>query len=150
MSFFRLALLALVCFNFYLERKIYLFVLDSAHPEHKHMVIIHTHTHTRMLGFCSFRCVSCVSVQELISVYVGVLRRVAVCVGVCVLLCVCLRYRDPMQQNLQVLQQLRETQRSLQEALQRAGEDRSLISSIFLLHGGKQRRPAAVTGTAPQ
>lgn len=82
--------------------------------------------------------------------YVSVLRRVAACVGVCVLLCVCLRYRDPMQQNLQVLQQLREMQRSLQEALQRAGEDRSLISSIFLLQGGKQRRPAAVTGTAPQ
>ncbi len=54
--------------------------------------------------------------------YVGVLRRVMVCVGVCVLLCVCVRYRDPVQQSLQVLQQLRETQRNLQEALQHAGE----------------------------
>lgn len=45
-----------------------------------------------------------------------------VCVGVCVLLVVCVRYRDPVQQSLQVLQQLRETQRSLQEALQHAGE----------------------------
>lgn len=105
------------------------------------MVIIHTHTHTQMLGFCSFRCVPCVSVQELISVYVSVLRRVAACVGVCVLLCVCLRYRDPMQQNLQVLQQLRETQRSLQEALQRAGENTSLISSVFLLQGGETAAP---------
>lgn len=117
-------LLALVCFNFYLERKIYLFVLDSEHPEHKHMVLIHsTHTHTHgclvfvVSGLCR------VSLQELISIYVSVLRRVAVCVGVCVLLCVCLRYQDPVQQNLQVLQQLRETQRSLEEALQHAGED---------------------------
>lgn len=61
-------------------------------------------------------------VQELISVYVSVLRRFMVCVGVCVLLCVCVRYRDPVQQNLQVLQQLREMQGSLQEALQHAGD----------------------------
>lgn len=54
--------------------------------------------------------------------YVSVLRRLMVCVGVCVLLCVCARYRDPVQQSLQVLQQLRETQRSLQEALQHAGK----------------------------
>lgn len=62
------------------------------------------------------------SVQELISVYVSVLRRVTVCVGVCVLLCVCVRYRDPLQQNLQVLQDLREMQRNLREALQHAGD----------------------------
>ncbi|XP_034534328.1 uncharacterized protein LOC117808774 isoform X2 [Notolabrus celidotus] len=55
--------------------------------------------------------------QELVSVYVSVCRRVMVCVGVCVLLCVCVRYRDPVQQSLQVL---RETQKSLQEALQHA------------------------------
>ncbi|XP_040908619.1 uncharacterized protein LOC121191518 [Toxotes jaculatrix] len=90
----RLVLLGLVCLNFYLERKIYQFVMSSDHPEHRHM--------------------------ELVSVYVSVLRRFMVCVGVCVLLCVCVRYRDPVQQSLQVLQQLRETQRSLQEALQRA------------------------------
>ncbi|XP_071333639.1 uncharacterized protein [Trachinotus anak] len=90
----RLALLGLVCLNFYLERKIYQFVMSSDQPEHRHM--------------------------ELLSVYVGLLRRVMVCVGVCVLLCVCVRYRDPVQQSLQVLQQLRETQRGLQEALQHA------------------------------
>ncbi|XP_029283120.1 uncharacterized protein LOC115005441 isoform X2 [Cottoperca gobio] len=90
----RLVLLSLVCLNFYLERKIYQFVVTSDHPEHKHM--------------------------ELVSVYASVLRRFMVCVGVCVLLCVCVRYRDPLQQSLQVLQQLRETQRSLQEALQHA------------------------------
>ncbi|XP_041655638.1 uncharacterized protein LOC121517717 [Cheilinus undulatus] len=90
----RLALLSLVCLNFYLERKIYQFVISSDHSEHSHM--------------------------ELVSVYVGVLRRVMVCIGVCVLLSVCVRYRDPVQQSLQVLQQLRETQRSLQEALQHA------------------------------
>ncbi|XP_049437039.1 uncharacterized protein LOC125891670 [Epinephelus fuscoguttatus] len=90
----RLVLLSLVCLNFYLERKIYHFVINSDHPEHKHM--------------------------ELVSGYVSVLRRFMVCVGVCVLLCVCVRYRDPLQQSLQVLQQLRETQRSLQEALQHA------------------------------
>ncbi|XP_026223677.1 uncharacterized protein LOC113167354 isoform X2 [Anabas testudineus] len=90
----RLLLLVLVCLNFYLERKIYEFVLSSDHPEHRHM--------------------------ELLSVYVSVLRRVMVCVGVCVLLVVCVRYRDPVQQSLQVLRQLTETQRSLQEALQRA------------------------------
>lgn len=45
-----------------------------------------------------------------------------VCVGVCVLLCVSLRYTDPVQQNLQLLQQLREMQMGLQEALQHAGE----------------------------
>ncbi|XP_036958576.1 uncharacterized protein LOC119022121 isoform X4 [Acanthopagrus latus] len=88
----RLGLLAQVCLNFYLERRICQFVLSSDHPDHKH--------------------------AELISVYVSVLRRFMVCVGVCVLLCVCVRYRDPVQQNLEVLQQLRETQRGLQEALQ--------------------------------
>ncbi|KAM9856062.1 uncharacterized protein ACBR49_002189 [Aulostomus maculatus] len=90
----RLVLLPLVCLNFYLERKIYQFVMTSDHPEHKHM--------------------------ELVSVYVSVLRRIMVCVGVCVLLCVCLRYRDPVQQSLQVLHQLREMQHRLQEVLQRA------------------------------
>lgn len=54
--------------------------------------------------------------------YVGALRRLMLCVGVCVLLAVCIRYRDPVHQSLQVLQQLRDTQRSLQEALQHAGE----------------------------
>ncbi|MED6246984.1 hypothetical protein ATANTOWER_027387, partial [Ataeniobius toweri] len=34
----RLVLLALVCLNFYLEKKIYQFVLSSDHPEHLHMV----------------------------------------------------------------------------------------------------------------
>ncbi|XP_067449529.1 uncharacterized protein [Thunnus thynnus] len=90
----RLVLLGQVCLNFYLERKICQFVMSSDHPEHKHM--------------------------ELITLYVSMLRRLMVCVGVCVLLCVCVRYRDPVQQSLQVLQQLRETQRSLQEALQHA------------------------------
>ncbi|XP_035999666.1 uncharacterized protein LOC105919251 [Fundulus heteroclitus] len=90
----RLVLLALVCLNFYLERKIYQFVLRSLHPEHLHM--------------------------ELVSAYVGVLRRVSVGVAVCVLLVACVRYRDPVQQSLQVLQQLRETHRNLQEALQLA------------------------------
>ncbi|KAM6924430.1 uncharacterized protein FYW49_004671 [Xenentodon cancila] len=90
----RLVLVALVCLNFYLERKIYQFVMNSDHPEHLHL--------------------------ELLCIYVGMLRRVMVGVGVCVLLLVCVRYRDPVQQSLQVLQQLRETQRHLQEALQRA------------------------------
>ena len=54
--------------------------------------------------------------------YVSVLRRFMVCVGAFVLLCVCVQYRDPVQQSLQVLQQLGETQRRLQEVLQRAGE----------------------------
>uniref|UniRef100_A0A3Q1JAV6 Uncharacterized protein n=1 Tax=Anabas testudineus TaxID=64144 RepID=A0A3Q1JAV6_ANATE len=66
--------------------------------------------------------------QELLSVYVSVLRRVMVCVGVCVLLVVCVRYRDPVQQSLQVLRQLTETQRSLQEALQRAGDVHTLVT----------------------
>ncbi|XP_035501120.1 uncharacterized protein LOC118316928 isoform X1 [Scophthalmus maximus] len=90
----RLALLCLVCLNFYLERKIYQFVMSSNHPEHKHM--------------------------ELLAAYVGMLRRLMLCVGLCVLLYACVRYRDPVQQSLQLLQQLRETQRRLQEALHRA------------------------------
>ncbi|XP_018542978.1 uncharacterized protein LOC108890564 isoform X1 [Lates calcarifer] len=90
----RLVLLGLVCLNFYLERKIFQLVTSSDHPEHQHM--------------------------ELVAAYVGALRRLMVCVGVCVLVCVCVRYRDPVQQSLQVLQQLRETQRGLQEALQHA------------------------------
>ncbi|XP_041858815.1 uncharacterized protein LOC121651035 isoform X2 [Melanotaenia boesemani] len=90
----RLVLLGLVCLNFYLEMKIYQFVTSSEEPEHLDM--------------------------ELVSVYVGVLRRSMTCVGVIVLLLVCVRYRDPVQQSLQVLQQLRETQTHLQEALQRA------------------------------
>ncbi|RVE64436.1 hypothetical protein OJAV_G00125990 [Oryzias javanicus] len=96
----RLILLCLVCLNFYLERKLYQFVVSSDHPEHLHM--------------------------ELLSVYVGVLRRVMVGVGACVLLLVCVRYRDPVQQSLQVLQQLREMHSRLQEALQRAERVREL------------------------
>ncbi|XP_030590559.1 uncharacterized protein LOC115783732 [Archocentrus centrarchus] len=65
----RLVLLGLVCLNFYLERKIYRFVMNSDNPGHPHM--------------------------ELLAI-------------------------DPVQQSLQVLQQLRETQRNLQEALQHA------------------------------
>uniref|UniRef100_A0A3B5R902 Uncharacterized LOC111608652 n=1 Tax=Xiphophorus maculatus TaxID=8083 RepID=A0A3B5R902_XIPMA len=90
----RLLLLALVCVNFYLEKKIYQHVLNSDQPEHLHV--------------------------ELVSGYVAALRRLSVCVALCVLLLVCVRYRDPVQQSLEVLQQLRETQSSLQEALRRA------------------------------
>ncbi|XP_027865789.1 uncharacterized protein LOC114140237 isoform X2 [Xiphophorus couchianus] len=90
----RLLLLALVCVNFYLEKKIYQHVLSSDQPEHLHV--------------------------ELVSAYVAALRRLSVCVALCVLLLVCVRYRDPVQQSLEVLQQLRETQSSLQEALRRA------------------------------
>ncbi|XP_040025974.2 uncharacterized protein LOC120814962 isoform X2 [Gasterosteus aculeatus] len=90
----RLLLLTLVFVNFYLERRIYLSVISSDHAEHKHM--------------------------ELVGVYVSVLRRLMVCVAVCVLLYVCVTFRDPLQQSLQLLQQLRETQKSLQEALQHA------------------------------
>uniref|UniRef100_A0A3B4H0A3 Uncharacterized protein n=1 Tax=Pundamilia nyererei TaxID=303518 RepID=A0A3B4H0A3_9CICH len=70
----------------------------------------------------SFLITSTPRSSRLLTVYVSALRRFMVCVGVCVLLVVCVRYRDPVQQSLQVLQQLRETQRSLQEALQHAGE----------------------------
>ncbi|XP_004075992.1 uncharacterized protein LOC101161666 isoform X1 [Oryzias latipes] len=96
----RLILLCLVCLNFYLERKIYQFVATSDHPEHLHM--------------------------ELLSVYVGVLRRIMVGVGVCVLLLVCVRYRDPVQQSLQILQQLREMHSRLQDALHCAERFREL------------------------
>ncbi|XP_008400542.1 uncharacterized protein LOC103460226 isoform X2 [Poecilia reticulata] len=90
----RLLLLVLVCVNFYLEKKIYQHVLSSDQPEHLHV--------------------------DQASAYVAALRRLSVCVALCVLLLVCVRYRDPLQQSLEVLQQLRETQRSLQEALRRA------------------------------
>ncbi|XP_054878139.1 uncharacterized protein LOC129352952 [Poeciliopsis prolifica] len=90
----RLLLLALVCVNFYLEKKIYQHVLSSDQPEHLHM--------------------------ELVSAYIAALRRLSVCVALCVLLLVCVRYRDPVQQSLEVLQQLRETQSNLQEALRLA------------------------------
>ncbi|XP_029362137.1 uncharacterized protein LOC115046126 isoform X2 [Echeneis naucrates] len=115
----RLLLLGLVCLNFYLERKIYQFVLNSEHPEHTHMVShLTSHIHVTCSVGCS--CMVCVCLQELLSMYVSVLRRLSLCVGVCVLLCVCVQYRDPLQQSLQLLQQLRETQRGLQEALQHA------------------------------
>uniref|UniRef100_A0A3Q2TIT0 Protein brambleberry n=1 Tax=Fundulus heteroclitus TaxID=8078 RepID=A0A3Q2TIT0_FUNHE len=123
----RLVLLALVCLNFYLERKIYQFVLGSLHPEHLHM--------------------------ELVSAYVGVLRRVSVGVAVCALLVACVRYRDPVQQSLQVLQQLRETHRNLQEALQLAErltkekkklEDCGLHVEVRSAGGCTPEAPAAV------
>lgn len=63
--------------------------------------------------------------------YVSVLRRFMVCVGLCVLLGVCVLYRDPVQQSLQVLRQLTEMQRSLQEALQRAGETLIITSCEY-------------------
>ncbi|XP_054465691.1 uncharacterized protein LOC129100160 [Anoplopoma fimbria] len=118
----RLVLLTLVCVNFYLERKIYQLVMNSDHPEHQHM--------------------------ELVSVYVCVLRRLMVCVGVCVLLYVCVAYRDPLQQSLQVLQQLRDTQRSLQEALQHAeslGEQQKKGQLIVKRRPERRRREEALT-----
>ncbi|XP_061603597.1 uncharacterized protein LOC133465136 isoform X3 [Phyllopteryx taeniolatus] len=90
----RLALMGLVCLNFYLERKIYQFVTTSDHPEHKHM--------------------------EMVSVYVAVLRRCMMVIAVLLLLWVCAHYTDPSQQSLLVLQQLQDTQCRLQEALQQA------------------------------
>uniref|UniRef100_A0A3Q0R9I7 Uncharacterized protein n=1 Tax=Amphilophus citrinellus TaxID=61819 RepID=A0A3Q0R9I7_AMPCI len=69
-------------------------------------------------------------IQELLAMYVSTLRQVMVCVGVCVLLVICVRYRDPVQQSLQVLQQLRETQKNLQEALQHAGEFGQLAEAL--------------------
>ncbi|XP_029975082.1 uncharacterized protein LOC115408446 isoform X3 [Salarias fasciatus] len=90
----RLWLLLLVVLNFYLEKKIYQFLRSRDAPENLQL--------------------------ETFSVSVSVLRRVMVSVGLLVLLLVCVRYRDPVQQSLQVLQQLQETQRSLQEALQQA------------------------------
>lgn len=67
-------------------------------------------------------CVCLLFPQELVAMYVNMLRRLMVCVALCVLVCVCARYRDPIQQSLQVLQQLKETQCRLQEVLQHAGE----------------------------
>ncbi|CAN9515260.1 unnamed protein product [Ophioblennius macclurei] len=90
----RLLLLALVCLNFYLEKKIYRHLVTSDGPEHQQ--------------------------TEAFAVYVALLRRIMISLGVLVLLVVCIRYRDPVQQSLQVLRQLKETQRSLQEALQHA------------------------------
>lgn len=117
----RLVLLSLVCLNFYLERKIYQFVVSSEHPEHRHMVST-VYLHLCLLSCVALLTLCSVCVQELLADYVSVLRRFMVCVGLCVLLYVCARYRDPMQQSLQLLQQLKETQRGLQEALQRAGD----------------------------
>uniref|UniRef100_A0AAV2LXT0 Uncharacterized protein n=1 Tax=Knipowitschia caucasica TaxID=637954 RepID=A0AAV2LXT0_KNICA len=88
----RLLLMALVCVNFYLERKIYQFVTSSDCPEHQQM--------------------------EVVASYISVLRRVVLCLSVFVLIIVIWRYKDPLQQSLFVLQQLQETQRSLQVALQ--------------------------------
>ncbi|XP_077404889.1 uncharacterized protein LOC144037344 [Vanacampus margaritifer] len=90
----RLPLMVLVCMNFYLERKIYQYVITSDHPKHKHM--------------------------DVVSVYADVLRWCMMVVAVFVLLWVCARYTDPSQQCLLVLQQLQDTQYRLQEALQRA------------------------------
>uniref|UniRef100_A0A8C6WUF8 Brambleberry n=1 Tax=Neogobius melanostomus TaxID=47308 RepID=A0A8C6WUF8_9GOBI len=98
----RLLLLTLVCLNFYLERKIYQFVTSSELPEHQHMVT------TRK--------------EYRHAIYVNpVLRRVIFSVSLFVLVFVILKHRDPLQQSLMVLQQLQETQRSLQVALQHAG-----------------------------
>ncbi|XP_057715657.1 uncharacterized protein LOC130931136 isoform X2 [Corythoichthys intestinalis] len=91
----RFSLMALVGLNFYLERKIYQFVTNSAHPEHKHM--------------------------EMVSFYVTVLRRFLMAIAVFLLIWVCAHYTDPSQQSLLVLKQLQETQCRLQEALQQAG-----------------------------
>uniref|UniRef100_A0A8D3ALX8 Protein brambleberry-like n=1 Tax=Scophthalmus maximus TaxID=52904 RepID=A0A8D3ALX8_SCOMX len=92
----------------------------------------------------SFLLTSTQRSSRLLAAYVGMLRRLMLCVGLCVLLYACVRYRDPVQQSLQLLQQLRETQRRLQEALHRAGE--------FGLH--EEAEPASQlvegTGTAAQ
>ncbi|KAJ0064450.1 hypothetical protein NL108_006524 [Boleophthalmus pectinirostris] len=93
----RLLLLALVCLNFYLEKKIYEFVTSSDLPEHQHM--------------------------EMVASYISVLRRLVLSFSVFVLIFVILRHKDPLQQSLMVLQQLQETQRSLQVALQHAGNN---------------------------
>ncbi|KAG7265162.1 hypothetical protein CRUP_007388 [Coryphaenoides rupestris] len=87
----RLALLGLVCVNVYVERLIYQCVMDSTTPAHTHM--------------------------ELVARYVAVLRRCMGSLGLLVLVVAALRYRDPIQDSLQVLAQLRETQHNLQLVL---------------------------------
>ncbi|CAL8279098.1 unnamed protein product [Boreogadus saida] len=87
----RLVLLGLVCVNVCLERLIYQYVMDSINPAYPHM--------------------------ELVTEYVAVLRRIMGTLGVLILVLAALRYRDPTQDSLLVLAQLRDTQHSLQLAL---------------------------------
>uniref|UniRef100_A0A3P8UAJ4 Uncharacterized protein n=1 Tax=Amphiprion percula TaxID=161767 RepID=A0A3P8UAJ4_AMPPE len=116
----RLPLLSLVCLNFYLEKKIYQSVMNQ--PEHQHL--------------------------ELLSVYLGILRRFMLAVAASVLLVAYVRYTDPLQESLRLLQQLQETQSSLQEALQRAeslyqeqkSEDRWLQVKKSKLHRTVEER----------
>ncbi|XP_051800764.1 uncharacterized protein LOC127532770 isoform X2 [Acanthochromis polyacanthus] len=71
-------------------------------------------------SYCSLRCSRTFRLQELLSVYVGILRRFMMAVAASVLLVAYIRYTDPLQESLRLLQQLQDTQSSLQEALQRA------------------------------
>ncbi|XP_056451875.1 uncharacterized protein LOC130386970 isoform X2 [Gadus chalcogrammus] len=87
----RLVLLGLVCVNVCLERLIYQYVMDTSNPAYPHM--------------------------ELVTEYVAVLRRIMGTLGVLILVLAALRYRDPTQDSLLVLAQLRDTQHSLQLAL---------------------------------
>ncbi|XP_059914241.1 uncharacterized protein LOC132462614 isoform X3 [Gadus macrocephalus] len=95
----RLVLLGLVCVNVCLERLIYQYVMDSSNPAYPHM--------------------------ELVTQYVAVLRRIMGTLGVLILVLAALRYRDPTQDSLLVLAQLRDTQHSLQLALTHTERRRS-------------------------
>ncbi|XP_066566592.1 uncharacterized protein LOC136754165 [Amia ocellicauda] len=90
----RLFLFGLVAVNVYLERLVCRAVLDNTEPGYQQ--------------------------SERIALLVCLLRRVMLVLGVVVLLCCAARYRDPNRESLEVLRQLRETQSSLELALQEA------------------------------
>ena len=76
------------------------------------------------------------TLQELVTRYVAVLRRIMGSLGVLVLVLAALRYRDPTQDSLLVLAQLRDTQHSLQLALTHTGHVKFYLYSPFRTHKG--------------
>ncbi|KAJ8017292.1 hypothetical protein DPEC_G00016330 [Dallia pectoralis] len=90
----RLGLFGLVVLTVYLERRICRSVMDLSEPGYQQM--------------------------ERISLFVGLLRRAMVLVGVLMLVYTAVRYRNVTKESLEILDQLKETRRSLQLALHHA------------------------------
>ncbi|KPP70059.1 hypothetical protein Z043_111143 [Scleropages formosus] len=102
----RLILFGLVAINIYLERVLYMAVLESTDPGYQQM--------------------------ERFDLLVGLLRRGVMLLGLLILVYVAVRFRDVTLESLEILTQLKESHSRLQLALQKTEYVRSTMQDVWL------------------